>query len=102
MNASDDILIFRNALHQLVAACQSGRTDLVDEARIVLKDIPLPPTLADSSSSIPSFDLFGHILGYFAFEKDQESDLARGFRMLAFQSLKDSLGQDSIVLSDFC
>lgn len=67
-----------------------------------MKDSNVAAEIKDTLTLHGSLELFANVIRYFMNEREQESDLERGFRMLAFQTIKDALGSETILLSDFC
>jgi hypothetical protein len=102
MDVEDGVTFLSTTLRALVASCLRRSHEDVEKEKRKLKDSNVAAEIKDTLTLHGSLELFANVIKYFMNEREQESDLERGFRMLAFQTLKDALGSETILLSDFC
>eukprot|EP01033_Poteriospumella_lacustris_P005565 gene5565-3976_t len=101
MDVEDGVTFLSTTLQALVASCLRRSHEDVEKEKRKLKDSNVAAEIKDTLTLHGSLELFANVIKYFMNEREQESDLERGFRMLAFQTLKDALGSETILLSDF-
>lgn len=102
MNTSEDYVFLSHCVQHLVAACLTKDHDAVERAKRKLKDSNIASRIKDSLVLDDAIVLFNDANLYFMNESNDENDLERGFRMLAFQAMKDAMGSETVLLSDFC